>query len=133
MKFLRLCALAVKKNTDFRSHYVKMVAAAAFLGMITISGFSQKKYDTLTVKTSAVCDMCQERIEGGLAYEKGVKSATLDLETKVAEVIYNPAKTSPEKLRTVISNLGYDADSVPANQTAYARLPACCKKDAPKH
>lgn len=29
--------------------------------------------------------------------------------------------------------LGYDADLIPANLTAYNKLPACCKKDAPKH
>jgi mercuric ion binding protein len=93
----------------------------------------QKKSDTVSIKTSAVCDMCKERIEGALAFEKGVKSATLDLETKMAVVVFNPSKTTPEKLRITISKLGYDADEVPANQKAYDSLPACCKKDAPKH
>jgi mercuric ion binding protein len=93
----------------------------------------QKKSDTVSIKTSAVCDMCKERIEGALAFEKGVKSSTLDLETKLVEVVFNPAKTSPEKLRLTLSKLGYDADDVPANEKAYASLPACCKKDAPKH
>jgi copper chaperone CopZ len=93
----------------------------------------QKKSDTVSIKTSAVCDMCKERIEGAMAFEKGVKSASLDLETKVVEIIYNSAKTSPVLLRNAISKLGYDADSIPANQKAYANLPACCKKNAPKH
>jgi periplasmic mercuric ion binding protein len=93
----------------------------------------QKKADTVEIKTSAVCGMCKERIEGCLAFEKGVKSSTLDVETKVVSVIYNPAKTSPAKLRQTLSKLGYDADTIPANQAAYAKLPACCKKDAPKH
>jgi hypothetical protein len=29
--------------------------------------------------------------------------------------------------------LGYDADTVAADEKAYTRLPACCKKDAPPH
>ena len=93
----------------------------------------QKKVDTLSIKTSAVCGMCKERIEGCLAFEKGVKSASLDVETKVATVIFNPSKTSPAQLRNTLSKIGYDADTIAANQSAYAKLPACCKKDAPKH
>jgi periplasmic mercuric ion binding protein len=93
----------------------------------------QKKVDTIEILTSAVCDMCKERIEGGLAFEKGVKSSTLDVETKIATVVYNPTKTSPVQLRKTISKLGYDADTIPANQAAYNKLPACCRKDAPRH
>jgi copper chaperone CopZ len=108
-----------------------MVIAAVLV--TTICFGQQKKSDTLLIKTSAVCDMCKDRIEGGLAFEKGVKSAVLELKTKEATIVYNPAKTTPEKLRKAISMLGYDADSIPANEKAYARLPACCKKDAPPH
>ena len=101
---------------------------------VTVSCFGQqKKIDTISIKTSAVCGMCKDRIEGCLAFEKGVKSSTLDVETKIATIVYNPAKTSPEQLRKTLSKLGYDADSIPANQAAYNKLPACCKKDAPKH
>jgi hypothetical protein len=68
-----------------------------------------------------------------MAFEKGVKSATLDVDTKVATLVYNPARTTPDQLRKAISKLGYDADEVPADQKAYEKLPACCKKDAPPH
>ena len=93
----------------------------------------QKKTDTIEIKTSAVCGMCKDRIEGCLAFEKGVKSASLDVETKIVTITYNPAKTSPAQLRKTLSKLGYDADTIPANQAAYSKLPACCKKDAPRH
>ncbi len=106
----------------------------AILFIFSATSFGQqKKSDTLAIKTSAVCGMCKDRIEGSLTFEKGVKSSSLDVETKMVTVIFNPAKTSPEKLRTTISNLGYDADTIPSNKAAYAKLPACCKKDAPKH
>ena len=32
--------------------------------------------DTARIKTSAVCEMCKERIEHDLNFEKGVKSST---------------------------------------------------------
>jgi copper chaperone CopZ len=120
----------MKKNFNI-SGVILLMAGMIFS---SVAGFGQqKKIDTIMIKTSAVCGMCKDRIEGGLAFEKGVKSSTLDVDTKVATIIYNPAKTSPAQLRQTVSKLGYDADTIPANQVAYNKLPACCKKDAPKH
>jgi periplasmic mercuric ion binding protein len=82
----------------------------------------------LKVKTSAICEECKARIEKDLAFEKGVKKSTLDLETKIVTVTYNPEKTTPEKIREAIANIGYDADKVMANQRAFNKLPKCCQK-----
>jgi periplasmic mercuric ion binding protein len=87
----------------------------------------------IKIKTSAVCGMCKDRIEQGLAYEKGIKDVSLDVETKIATVKYNPAKITPDGIRKLISKLGYDADTVMADKTAYEKLPKCCKKEAPEH
>jgi len=84
-------------------------------------------------KTSAVCDMCKSRLEKSLAYEKGVQAANLDVPSKVLTVTYNPAKTTPEVLRTAVQKTGYDADAVTADARAYDRLPDCCKKTAAAH
>jgi periplasmic mercuric ion binding protein len=121
----------MKKNS-IDSGWVCAMFMVFVLGSSVCFG-QQKKIDTVAIKTSAVCGMCKDRIESALAFEKGVKSSTLDVDTKVATIIYNPVKTSPGKLRIVLSKLGYDADTIPANQAAYNKLPACCKKDAPKH
>lgn len=80
------------------------------------------------MKTSAVCDMCQARLEKALAYEKGVQEAHLDVPSKVLTVSYRPDKTSPAALRTAVQRTGYDADGQPAEARAYDRLPDCCKK-----
>jgi periplasmic mercuric ion binding protein len=92
-----------------------------------------KKTVELKIKTSAVCGQCKDRIEQGMAYEKGIKDVVLDVETKIATVHYNPAKTTPADIRNSISKLGYDADEILADKTAYDKLPKCCKKDASKH
>ena len=84
----------------------------------------------LKIKTSSVCDMCKETIEKNMAFEKGVKKSTLDVESKVLIVTYNPQKTTPEKLRIALSKIGYDADDVPADPKAHKKLDACCKKGA---
>lgn len=85
------------------------------------------KLDTVKIKTSAECENCKERLEMELGRTKGVKSATVDLTTKEVTVIYNSTKTNPDKIRTVIANIGYDADSVKANNRAQKRLPDCCQ------
>lgn len=87
----------------------------------------------LKVKTSAICEMCKERIERNLAFEKGVKESNLDLNNKVLTVKYNPKKTSPEKIKANISKSGYDADEVVADEKGYNKLPSCCKKDNKEH
>ncbi|MBW6490292.1 MAG: cation transporter [Lentimicrobium sp.] len=87
----------------------------------------------IEVKVSSQCSMCKATIEKALAFEKGVSRSSLDLETNTVTVAYKPGKTSPEKIRKAISEAGYDADDVAANQKAYLKLPDCCKKPADRH
>jgi copper chaperone CopZ len=93
----------------------------------------EPKEKEIKIQTSAICGMCEERLESNLAYEKGVKSVELDDETKILTIVYKTDKTNPEKLRKAISELGYDADDVEAEPKAYAKLPACCKKGVDPH
>ena len=83
----------------------------------------------IKIKTSAECGMCKATLEKALAYEKGVKKAELNLETKEVTVTYNPKKTTPEQIKKAITNAGYDADEMKANPKVYQQLPECCKKD----
>lgn len=96
--------------------------------------FSQevKKVEKIEIKTSSQCDECKERIEKAMAYEKGVKKSNLDVETAILTVEYSPKKTSPEKIRKAVSDVGYDADDVLADPKAYDNLPTCCKKGGHK-
>jgi len=103
------------------------------LMLISAAAFSQdKKEATIKIKTSAVCDQCKERIEKSLAFEKGVKTAVLDVDTKILTVTYNPSKTTPDDIRKAVSKLGYDADNIAKDKAAYAKLPSCCKKETGK-
>ena len=92
-----------------------------------------KKTDIIKIKTSAMCGQCKERIESGLAYEKGVKDVQLDIETKIVTIKFNTKTTTPDEIRRKIAKLGYDADTITADKAAYNKLPPCCKKDATKH
>jgi copper chaperone CopZ len=83
--------------------------------------------DTIQIHTSAICNMCKKTIENDMSFEKGVKKATLDVDSKILTVVYNPEKTNAEKIRITVTKSGYDADSLKADEKAFRRLPDCCK------
>lgn len=90
--------------------------------------------DTLIVKTKIYCDHCKEcstcqpHIERELNFAKGVKSFKVDVAKEEIFIIYSTAKTTPAAIRKAIANGGYDADEIPANPKAVARLDGCCQK-----
>ncbi len=91
--------------------------------------FSEKPHTHhAEIKTSAQCGMCKTTLETNLAKLKGVAAVNLNVETQIFKIDYTHDITV-EELRLAISRLGYDADEVAADQSAYNRLPACCKKD----
>ena len=107
---------------------IKRLTGTAFLIIaFTAIGYSQTK--EIIIQTTAQCGECKTNIEKALIAEKGVKQAELDIKSKQAKVIYNASKTTPEQLRKTISLTGYDADDVPADSAAVARLNPCCTKD----
>jgi periplasmic mercuric ion binding protein len=97
-------------------------------GIMLISFQYLLAQQVVTIKTSAQCGMCKDRIEKALAYEKGVISSELSLDTKDVVVKYKESKTNPDKIREAIAKLGHDADNIAGDPKAYAKLPACCKK-----
>ena len=102
-----------------------LLIIALFVGQ---SAWAQASKEEIQIQTSAECDMCKERIEKELIFTPGVKSAELNLETKVVAITYKSSKITPEELRQVIASVGYDADEVKAQTEAYESLPACCQK-----
>lgn len=93
----------------------------------------KKKIETVEIKSSVVCGMCEDRVKKELAFEKGVKDIEVDLENKIITVKYKTGKTDKETIKKAITKIGYDADEMMADEKAYEKLPACCKKDAPPH
>ena len=109
-----------------RNLFLSGLLALSLVGTSSIAGDDKDK--EVKIKTSAICTMCKARIERNLAFEKGVKEATLDVDSKVVTIKYNPAKTDVTKLKANITKTGYDADDVVADQKGYDKLPSCCKK-----
>ena len=103
-----------------------------FITGITMQSVSaqSEKFTEIDIKVSSQCSECKETIEKAMAFETGIKSAVVDLETNTVKVTYRTAKTSPEKIRKAISEAGYDADDIAANPKSYENLSDCCKKPA---
>jgi mercuric ion binding protein len=95
--------------------------------LITFAVAANAQTEKVEIQTSAICKMCKDRIERDLAFEKGVKTSELDLETKIITVEYNTKKTNPEKIKTRITEIGYNADDKERDAKAYSKLPACCQ------
>lgn len=89
--------------------------------------FTKKEWKEVKIKTSSECGMCKERIEGKLDYTKGIKNSNLDIDSKVLTVKYDPNKITVEQIKTIVVELGYDADDQKANTEAQQNLPKCCQ------
>lgn len=89
------------------------------------------KKEKVTIKTSAQCDMCVERITKALYKLDGVKVVVFDGAQDV-NVTFDSEKTNVEALRDAITADGYDADDKLAVAAAYDKLPDCCQKPAIK-
>lgn len=104
----------------------------AFLGCIMFSFAQQKAVEKVVISTPTVqCDMCKDKIEKYMFKQYGINSVKVDVKKKTTTVVYITDRTNVENIKTSIANAGFDADDVTAEETAYNRLPACCKKPEP--
>jgi copper chaperone CopZ len=99
--------------------------------VVNITAYSQG-IKNIKIKTSAQTELCKTNIENVLKAEKGVKTASLDLKTKIVEVQYVENMTDYGKLSDAIVKIGYDADEKKADKEAYLKLPEQCKKPLQK-
>lgn len=90
------------------------------------------KWKTIVIQTSAECGSCKERIEGILQKTTAIRFANLNLGNKKLTVKYDSRQLTADKVREIIVNTGYNADTQAANPEAYQNLPACCKIDGHK-
>lgn len=61
----------------------------------------------VTFLVSMTCENCQKRIEDNISFEKGVTALDVNLPQKTVTIEYRKDKTSPDKLKTAIRELGY--------------------------
>jgi len=107
-----------------------------FLMFVSVSCYAQKKDNikTAVIKTRIYCDHCKQcetcgdKFNKDLYNEDGIKRVDVDPKANTITVIYDNRKTDIDKIRSIISKLGYDADEVKADPAGLAKLDGCCKK-----
>ena len=62
--------------------------------------------------TGMHCDHCRMNTENAIRSVKGVKKASVDLQSGTAEVVYVPAKVSPEEIAAAVDAIGFKAGIV---------------------
>ncbi|MGB1104797.1 MAG: heavy-metal-associated domain-containing protein [Crocinitomicaceae bacterium] len=114
---------------------MKQVRILSLLAMLFVSYAASAQTEakpaknTITFFTSAVCGMCEDRIEEKLNYTKGIIFSELDVETKKLTVRYKTKHISAEEIKQIVADLGYDADKTKRNEEAFNALPKCCQSE----
>lgn len=90
--------------------------------------YSEDTMKEVVVKSSVQCEMCDEAIQKAFKKVSGVESVKVDLEKQEVTVKFDSDKTSEERIKRILTKIGYDADDEPADPKAYKKLPNCCKK-----
>ncbi|UAY51001.1 heavy-metal-associated domain-containing protein [Ferruginibacter albus] len=99
------------------------------LAFVQIGKAQQNTTAKIVIKTPmAVCEYCKSKIEAYIGGEYGVVSVNVDIKKQTTTVVYITDRTNDENLKTALSNLGFDADDVPAEPTAMRYLAQCCQK-----
>lgn len=73
------------------------------------------------------CGHSEKTISTALKEVKGVTNTMVDAKSKTAHVHFATADVKVESLEKALSAAGYDANEVKRSETAYAKLPDCCK------
>lgn len=121
-----------------------VIITSAIIFSMTLRMFAQEaandsKYDEVKIKASMTCNSCKESIEKNIAFEKGVKDLSVDLETKTVTIKYNTEKTNPEKLEAAIKKLNFETEILKSGcahnelkEQKYQEVKKCCKKSEAK-
>lgn len=103
------------------------------LGFVVTGMAQQKAVQKVVINTPTIqCEMCKTKIEKYLTREPGLSDIKVDYKKKTTTVTFLTDRNNIEQIKTAIANAGYDADDVTADETAYSKLPKCCKKPVVK-
>ena len=108
----------------YKMKYLKYIFIAVFI-CIAATSFAQND-TTVSFRVNGVCNaLCKPRIEAAVK-GRGVQSATWSAETKILTLIYQPSKTSVQKIQERILDVGHDVEDKKADDAVYKGLPSCC-------
>jgi copper chaperone CopZ len=110
------------------------IAIAMFTAMSVNAQKIEKadKWQKVTIQTNGSCHTVKDKIEKGLAYEKGVKDVVYDATTSKVQITYDSGKTNVQNLKDAIVKLGYKVDVAPAKSCSKTCNKPCGTKTETK-
>ena len=107
--------------------YVQLTIVGLFLLCLT-SVAQQKTSGKAIINTPGMLsEECKAKIEQSLFKQYGIVAYKADLKKKNVTVTWLTDRTDIEQIKTMIANVGFDADDVTAEEFAYKRLSPACK------
>lgn len=97
---------------------------------LCLSSFAQQKISDkaiISIPGLQPCEECAEKLQIVLSREEGVTGIVINVKKKTITVTWLTDRTNKENIKVAIANLGYKADDIEAEETAYKRLSKCCK------
>jgi copper chaperone CopZ len=73
---------------------------------------SKKEYKEVVFNVHLHCANCVRKVEENIAFEKGVKGLEVSLEKQTVAIRYDDTRTSEDKLKAAIEELGYKVSGV---------------------
>ena len=83
---------------------MKLLFSLSLLLTTVFAGLAQDKLETITIKTTIVCDHCMKcddcgyNIDTSIRKAKGIKKVNINPEKNTVQVTYNSGKTTPEEI-----------------------------------
>ncbi|TCO08738.1 heavy-metal-associated domain-containing protein [Natronoflexus pectinivorans] len=84
-----------------------LLTGLAFMLAFTASA-QRSNQESTTFSVNIDCQNCVNRITNQLAFERGVRDLSFDLEAQTVEVTYRNNRTDKEKLAEKIRELGFE-------------------------
>ncbi|MBA3069849.1 MAG: heavy-metal-associated domain-containing protein [Hyphomonas sp.] len=100
-----------------RTWIVAGLAGLAVVGGMALAGAQSRQTGVAEAQQTTArfsvenmtCATCPISVKKAMMRVDGVKSVKIDFRTKTAEVVYDPAATSPEMIAAASTNVGYPA------------------------
>ena len=110
--------------------------AICFTSVKVQSQVMAQKPEWITIKSANLrCWVCKDRLESyidkesKMNFESGIAQMKFNLFSSEIKIQYYPDRITPEDIRIIINNAGFDADTTKATESSYKKLPPICKRN----
>lgn len=94
--------------------FLAVVLCAVVVCSAAIAQEKKNKEVVTFLVEGMTCNNCVKKVEGNIAFEKGVTDLKCDLSTHTVEVTYRADKTTTDKLVQAFKKIGYEVATVEA-------------------